>query len=179
MKRDTHELFKVPMWHLSDNKLPKGIYEWCYNYPKTHPSVETAKSNRGGYQSIVSYNFKEFKYTKYLLSDLEFLPPFHLTGWWINVNKKGNYNISHTHANTDLAVVWYITDGSLIIEDPNEHNKHFIDWVQPIYKEHLTYSMGCKAGDILIFPAYIRHWVEPHTENSPRISIAFNLNRAN
>ena len=76
MKIDTHDLFKVPMWHLSDNKLPKGTYDWCCNYPKTHPSVEQEISNRGGYQSITSGDFSDFPYTEDLLKALNFLPRF-------------------------------------------------------------------------------------------------------
>ena len=175
-----YHLFKVPVWHLKNKKLPTGIYDWCLEYKENNSSIERERSNRGGYQSLVSNNFNSFPYTDYIIKQLNFLPRFNLQSWWININNKGNYNITHIHPGSELSIVWHITDSdnSLVLEDPNDYSRNtLVNWLKEY--EYSTYKLDGKEGDIIVFPAYIPHHVEPHTENSPRISIAFNLNRAN
>ena len=99
--------------------MPTGIYDWCLEYKENNSSIERERSNRGGYQSLVSNNFNSFPYTDYIIKQLNFLPRFNLQSWWININNKGNYNITHIHPGSELSIVWHITDSdnSLVLED--------------------------------------------------------------
>jgi len=174
-------LFQTPIWHLRNRPLPKGIYEWCLEYRENNSTIKEEKSNRGGYQSPGREmdprhpNHEPFPYLEYVKSQLHFLPSFVFSNWWININEKGDYNTCHTHPKSDLSVVWYITDNhrKLTFIDPNGHCRTGLTDMFP--ELWLAENWDCAAGDFVIFPAFIPHHVEPHTENSPRISIAFNL----
>ena len=166
--------FTTPIWHYRDNKLPEGIYDWCLEYKRDHPS-DSQISNRGGYQSQVTEDYTDFVYLDYLKEQVKSLPKFNFGSWWININEKGDYNIQHTHPLTDLALIWYITDNnsSLVLTNPLGFSRPNIHEIYP--REHNAVIFNCKAGDIVVFPSDVPHHVEQHTENTPRISISMNL----
>ena len=167
------KIFETPLW-LIEGDLPKGMYDWSREYEKDTPS--RGASNRGGYQSIDKTGLDDipFEYTDILRERLLFLPKFHFSNWWLNVNYKGDYNVVHTHPMTHLAVIWYMTDnhGLLHMRDPLGH----IRW--ELYdrlgiEQHK--EVNATAGDIVIFPSDIEHSVEPHQMDTPRICLSSNL----
>ena len=171
-------VFATPLWHLNGD-LPDGMVEWGLEWMQRNPT-NVSKSNSGGYQGDGNTNFDEIKgFEEYLHKRLEFLPAYWYQNWWINVNHKGDFNWGHTHPGADLSGIWYITDNkkTLKFEHPCFHNRleplarmmgHEYDQWDCIHKD-------CKAGDIIVFPSDIVHWVEPWTEDWPRVSITFNL----
>jgi len=171
IKINKDEHFSTPIWHVKE-ELPSGAYEWALEVQRNIPS--TQKSNVGGYQSESLLDWTPMKYSDHILKLLKFLPKFYLANWWININKKGNYNDYHSHPNSDLACVWYITDnfGSIDFKNPLEFERH-----------NLLMNMGklgnikytCTAGDLLIFPSDLIHRVKPHRKDTLRISVSFNL----
>ena len=172
-------LFPTPYWYFNE-PLPEGVYEWCLDVKKNNPDSES-KSNRGGYHSPVCSNFfpPDFPYTKHLQNTLQGLPLFKFDNWWINIQEKGDYNISHTHPGVDLSGIWYITDnnGTTIFENPQQHTRHFL------YEKYddkdifgQTSIITANAGDIMIFPSDLLHHVKSHKLESTRISVSFNIN---
>tara|TARA_X000000368_G_C22648260_1_gene544037 strand:+ start:110 stop:598 length:489 start_codon:yes stop_codon:yes gene_type:complete len=152
--------------------LPSGAYEWVLEVQKKSPCVN--KSNMGGYQSKDSLDWSPMKYSDHILNLLEFLPEFYFGSWWVNINKKGNYNNYHTHPSSDLSCVWYITDnfGSIDFQDPSQHSRVSL---YRSFNKFTNIKYKCIAGDLLIFPSDLIHGVKPHTEDTPRISVSFNL----
>ena len=80
----------------------------------------------------------------------------------------------HTHPGAELSAVWYITDNfdSIHFQDPSEHSRASL--YQRINK-NTNINYKCTAGDLLIFPSDLMHGVKPHTEDTPRISVSFNM----
>jgi predicted 2-oxoglutarate/Fe(II)-dependent dioxygenase YbiX len=99
----------------------------------------------------------------------------------LNINKKGDYNVTHCHGGSDLSFVWYLTDagtqegrgeGRLIFRDPNAFGNSKFHRYLEFKGDTIRWEM--KAGDLLAFPSYLEHGVEPHTSEEDRISIAGN-----
>jgi uncharacterized protein (TIGR02466 family) len=99
---------------------------------------------------------------------------------WINLHKPGNWAHSHSHLNSIVSGVWYISTtektgsisflrdnllfGSSISFDVNDINSH----------NQQDYSFNPRSGDVLIFPSNLIHSVNPNLDECDRISIAFN-----
>ena len=175
---ELHSLFSTPIW-ISENPLPEGAYKWALEYKRKNPN-NLQVSNRGGYQSI-SAGWENFKYGSYIqniLDEYSLFKDFQVINWWLNVNEKGDYNLQHTHPNSDLACIWYITNNEnlLTFEDPLVHNR--ITLYQSIlskFNDTPSKAMKCPAGTLLVFPSDTPHRVEKHTLDSPRISVSFNM----
>tara|TARA_E500000331_G_scaffold281737_1_gene275276 strand:- start:369 stop:887 length:519 start_codon:yes stop_codon:yes gene_type:complete len=159
-----HELFATPLWILKP-ELPEGAYEWALNIEQSYESEKV--SNRGGYQSP-RLPMNDMPYKDHLLGQLDFFPEFHYDNYWVNINRKGDYNLKHTHPLSDFAVVWNITHNrnKLVIQNPLNHSRH---------KNNDEKELNIKAGHITVFPSDVPHYVEPHDLDIPRISVAFNI----
>lgn len=109
---------------------------------------------------------------------------------WANVSPPGALNMSHAHPGVLWAAVYYIdmgaapaegeTGGELFFEDPRFPVPFMrlpgfrlvgIDGQpQPVERRLPT-----EAGDLVLFPAWLRHGVRPHLGTGDRISIAMNI----
>ena len=168
-------LFKSPLWIMED-ELPKGAYEWALDYRKKNPS-DVVKSNRGGYQSL-SRPWQEFEFKDHIesvLNEFKEYKNLNFSNWWLNINGKGNGNVKHVHSGSDLSAVWYITDneGLLIFEDPLVFSREAITSL--VFDSTTCKQLKAKAGDLLIFPSDLPHFVEDHILDTPRISVSFNI----
>ncbi|CAE8600632.1 unnamed protein product [Polarella glacialis] len=99
---------------------------------------------------------------------------------WANVNPGGAYNRMHTHPQSDLSGVLYVScpgDAACGIElvDPRPMAS-----AQRSESLHQSLDFGVdkglrmKEGDVIVFPSWLSHWVPPHWDELERISIAFN-----
>ena len=113
---------------------------------------------------------------------------------WANVSPPGALNMSHAHPGVLWAAVYYIdmgvapaasegggeAGGELFFEDPRFPVPFMrlpgfrlvgIDGQpQPVERRLPT-----EAGDLILFPAWLRHGVRPHLGTGDRISIAMNI----
>lgn len=100
---------------------------------------------------------------------------------WANVLKKGGYHNVHNHPNNHLSGVYYVNPGE---PDPNNLNSGLIAFSDPrtgatmVSSSYLdfgaTYQYTPEAGMLLLFPAYLSHWVHPFTGEGQRITVSFN-----
>ncbi len=109
---------------------------------------------------------------------------------WANISPAGSLNMSHSHPGVLWAAVFYVAmgepgpdgahGGELFFEDPRfplplmgmaGFRMIGIDG-QPQANER---RWPTKAGDIVLFPAWLRHGVRPYYGASDRISIAMNI----
>ena len=147
----------------------------AYWMNESHTKETTQVSNRDGWQSE---SFRTHPQTKTLEEFLQrALPAFKQLDMWVNVNRKGSFNVQHMHPGNDLAFVWYLTDASgLQLQNPNIFQQFHIlkefDHDHGSVYEAINFTNA--AGDVLIFPAHINHKVLP-TEEDIRISVAGNL----
>ena len=170
---EPRNIFSTPLWIIKGD-IPKGMFNWCKEYEQNTPSNNI--SNRGGYQSVLTNGIQNipFEYSDYLKEKLKFLPSFDFSNWWLNVNYKGDYNVTHTHPLADLIVIWYMTDNHelLYIRNPLAHQR----WgLLNALNRDKEMCINATAGDIVIFPGDIEHSVEEHQLDDPRICLSFNL----
>ena len=171
MKR--HDLFPSPLWHIegTPQQLIDELYRGAYVFKEKYPSEN--RSNQGGYHSP-SLEWDSFHPQGIELInetvDKAIESNFKVTEWWYNINPKGAWNIPHSHPGAGFALVLYVTDSDqlLTIMDPNYHGRYFFD-------NRADINPPTKKGDILIFPADLKHYVKPNQREEDRISISMNL----
>ena len=94
---------------------------------------------------------------------------------WTNVNEPGSKNVLHTHKEFSFACTYNLqtsgtgdlvfTNPASILNDCNQKSPYVRDVkVQP------------REGDLLIWPAWVPHYVEENKSNKQRINIATNIN---
>jgi len=104
-----------------------------------------------------------------------------LNEYWFNINKKGSYNLVHNHPCTYFSAVFYVSvpnnSGNIIFERTDQ----LCDWTiidQVNERNWGSYYIEPYKNLLVIFPAYMRHFVEENVttdEDDRRISIAFNF----
>jgi uncharacterized protein (TIGR02466 family) len=106
---------------------------------------------------------------------------------WANVNQNGDYNRLHIHTACDWSVVYYVSPGVPNPDTPVNGRIEFRDprplasySVTPGFTSGQPMLIKPQAGLMVVFPAWIEHWVHPFFGEGNRISIAVNvtLNRS-
>jgi len=101
---------------------------------------------------------------------------------WANVNRDGNYNTLHVHAGSHWSVVYCVAmgepepghpfNGRLELRDPRPGAVH---GRLPGFLFGRGITVDPKPGLIVVFPAWLEHWVHPFHGAGERISIAVNI----
>ena len=184
-------IFPVPI-HIFDvngfDKIKNELIDYAYNLKEKDEGVTI--SNYGGWQSsFFAINDESDLLQCFIINCLSEFPTIKKTTdmcieAWININKPGDYNVSHNHPNCNLAGVLWIkapkNSGKIVFDSPNNHSSyHEIE----SYSEEFKYSSNIyqtfyfipTEGIILIFPSYLRHLVEENKSEEDRISVSFNI----
>lgn len=193
------EIYHTPVFPLiiSELQLPafssvkSSLIEWIYKYKETTGGVVV--SNRGGWQSPSDFwqeeSFKEFyDYMNigfYGLSEAYPKYNFSISNMWINVNNKGDYNVSHCHPQSEMSGCLYIkvpeNSGGIKFYCPDEFQRsRLLRAANPEFAEKFQYCANYtytqpSEGMMLFFPPYLYHEVESNQSNEDRITIAFNF----
>ena len=158
----------------------------------------TVHSNRGGWQSkpdMLEWGVPEIRE----LADSVWWAAAHLTGYtakaqkfnvkqsiqmWANVNRAGQYNQFHNHADCHWSGAYYVTVGDYS-EEPvaGSGNIEFFDPRGAVnvmnygpkadFGAHI--GMTPKAGQMILFPGFLYHGVNAFQSDQHRISVAFNV----
>jgi uncharacterized protein (TIGR02466 family) len=99
---------------------------------------------------------------------------------WMNVNPTGGFNAPHTHPGAHWSGVYYVSQPT--VEQGTSGMIEFIDPRSDLPNWRLLKSMAFRpkrkirpeAGEIVIFPSYLVHWVYPNDTPEERVTIAFN-----
>jgi uncharacterized protein (TIGR02466 family) len=107
----------------------------------------------------------------------------YLANMWININPTNSFNRPHLHPGAIFSGVYYIDctpdSGNLVFKHPS------IGQLYSLQEDTLsdftdfnagTWSVHPEVGKLVIFPAWLEHYVEPNASTESRISIAFNIN---
>ena len=103
------------------------LTRWIYNYHSKNESVII--SNRGGWQSPSDfYNDPSFsEFAEYIVRNANhalchYTRQFRLNNMWININKRGDYNVAHDHPNSTISGVFWIKTpkncGNFVFRNP-------------------------------------------------------------
>ncbi|EGD76895.1 hypothetical protein PTSG_08240 [Salpingoeca rosetta] len=92
---------------------------------------------------------------------------------WAGVNGRGHFNAPHNHPDATLSGVVYLRTGHaspaattrITFIKPNCHSSN---------SSRCHVSADVEAGDVLVFPSWLDHFVPPHTGAEPRMMVAFN-----
>ena len=105
--------------------------------------------------------------------------PFEITGLWVNVAAPGGAVRMHNHPNNVLSGVYYVQvqEGadSINFHDPRPQAAV----VRPPVTELTAYNtdqvvVRVVDGDLLVFPSWLSHSVDPNRSDRVRISASFN-----
>lgn len=99
---------------------------------------------------------------------------------WANWNGKGHYNAPHRHLGADVC-------GSYYVKQPHEtslntgcieflDNRNIMPAQQrlggPVFSTRITRRP--EAGELVVFPSFLTHWVPPNQTDEGRIVVAWN-----
>ena len=115
---------------------------------------------------------------KYIFNDLKFVyEDFEITEMWANVSKKGEGHKVHTHLNNIFTGVFYIESGANIrFLDPRPAANVLLPTMEEYNSENSNQcSFPSTENTMLLFPAWLQHYVPRNRNTDRRISISFNL----
>ena len=173
--------FITPIWKFNIGADFDAEIATCYQIQNELPSA--GKSNLGGYQSptidlktkFPNLMERIFPELNNVVTDSEL--KISIDNAWININKNRDTNLSHYHPHSALSGVIYLqfvlNAGGIVFENPTLSGAFPIDdSVQHFFG---GYGIVPTIGDVVIFPSYLKHYVEPNLSTEDRISIAFNM----
>jgi uncharacterized protein (TIGR02466 family) len=169
------------------DKINQEVFKIQEQFP-----VGVKRSNFGGWQfEEVNYSYhneileslveKITPYMKKAAEDYGYKRDEFSINYWLNINRKYNYNSLHKHGIAIMSAVFYTkvpTNSGRIVfernvkaeleEQVDEYNSDNWDvyWIPP------------EEGLLLIFPGHMNHYVEQNLtddEDDRRVSIALNL----
>lgn len=116
-----------------------------------------------------------------ILDFLEYQPgPMRVTGCWANVGAPGAHHVEHSHPNNFLSAVYYVKapEGSdrIVFHDPRLQAHVIGPKIKNMSLKHASnVNISIMPGRMVIFPAWLRHSVNPNESHGIRLSIALNL----
>ena len=105
---------------------------------------------------------------------------FYITQSWLNITKPGGFHHDHSHPNSIISGVFYISteeDDKITFQDPNTKIKHLINFK---LKEHTVFNspewfFSVNTNELVLFPSWLDHHVESNEKaTKDRISLSFN-----
>lgn len=95
---------------------------------------------------------------------------------WANKHGPDGQTLEHSHSHTTFVVSCYlrcpINSGNIEFKDPLEYHKS--SW--PIIPEESLYAeVPVETNDVLIFPGWIKHRVQPNLSADDRYVLTFNI----
>lgn len=190
------KLFATPVFRYrvpAHPDLNQALHTYGADLQASSPGV--SKSNRGGWHSdgnIFQTDDEVVAVLEVLVREAVLsatarigaradLDALHLKlSGWMNINPPLGYNAPHTHPGAHWSGVYYVkqpaieTGNSGMIEflDPRSDLPNWRILDAPAFR--LKKKLRPEAGDLILFPSYLVHWVYPNEAEDERISIAFN-----
>ena len=144
-------------------------------------------SNRNGWQSdITLWQNEVFKpileksstIVQSIISDISSnSPEFVIRSLWGNINPKGGFNFTHVHPTGWMSAVYYVAlpQGcpGVTFEDPRP--SRLMDFQHSCLVNNLYHNHQPQVGQLVLFPSWLPHFVNPNPTDENRISISFNV----
>lgn len=168
-----------------DQKENESYKEELLKLSRTNPG--NIRSNRNAWQSeITLWQNETFKplleksssIVQSIIADIsENKPEFVIRSMWGNINPKGGYNLTHVHPTGWLSAVYYVTlpEGchGITFEDPRPAK--MMDFQNSCLVDDLYFNHQPQVGQLVLFPSWLPHFVNPNPTEENRISISFNV----
>lgn len=145
-------------------------------------------SNVGGFQSNHVYETEAVKnFIKTIVpcvekvkNTIQYNLDLTIEGLWYNINKKNDLNKSHCHGGVVLAAAYYIDTpkncGDIVFENIDKHvvmNSDNVTKNNNLFNSN--YHIQPRQGLLVIFYAWINHFVEQNLSDKDRVSLSFNI----
>ena len=153
-------------------------------------SAKTTNSNSSSKNSYIFdtrlYKLKEFckehieTYVEKIISPKKELD-FYITQSWLNITKPGESHGLHSHPNSIISGVFYVSteeDDKIYFFDPNVSGKARIEVEMNEFNlwNSLSWFIPTEKNALLLFPSWLSHSVKSNKlATIDRISIAFNV----
>lgn len=202
---NTEYIFPTPYWWVDITDLDNDkMLEACYEIERHQQG--RIKSNRGGYQSddlpydhpsftdllgcIRSASQTIFEQAYARFCDTSFRNVC-IGNYWLNINRKNDFNMDHVHPGCFLSGVYYVSadsslnQGRIIFRRENNFTMHYGSYFDGLKgnesSPHLEemIPLSPRTGALLLFPSYLSHCVEPNQSDTDRVSISFNIELKN
>lgn len=103
-----------------------------------------------------------------------------ITGCWANISSPGAAHRSHNHPNNYLSAVYYVKAGDgarhIVFEDPRPQTNVISPAVSALVESNAgEIHLGVGEGMLVMFPAWLSHYVPENRSSEDRVSVAFNL----
>jgi len=195
-EKKIYNLFPVPIFHYKIENY-KEINKELINYIlrlKKKDKIGNNRSNIGGWHSPNFDLVKEETPINFINKFKDFLKNIIINefGWeylpnkqrivamWAIINKKNSFNIMHNHQNCYLSAAYYVKkpekSGDISFFDPVEPKTYrYPEKEKGTFHSNQVVTLRPEEGDLLIFPSYLYHSVEPNLSDEDRIVISFNI----
>ena len=108
---------------------------------------------------------------------------------WFHVTRDGGYVRSHNHPQHSWSAIYCVDQGDanppydhdagyLLFSDPRNNAGMFLDMANSELNSDLSFHakrFRPRNGELILFPSYVWHSVEPYRGERPRITIAANF----
>ena len=105
---------------------------------------------------------------------------FYITQSWLNITKPGEFHHDHSHNNSLISGVFYISteeDDKITFSDPNAKVKELIKFEQKEYNlfNSTSWFFPSVTNELVLFPSWLNHKVDTNEKaTTDRISLSFN-----
>lgn len=107
---------------------------------------------------------------------------------WFHIYRDGGYFQTHNHPNASWSLIYCVDPGDeepqnesmaghVLFTDPRQVNS-FLDPANRFMRRDMSFNsirLRLKPAELLVFPSYLYHTVEPYVGERPRITIAANF----
>jgi uncharacterized protein (TIGR02466 family) len=190
---ESANLFPTHVWSFKGDYTFDDALNWCLKMPEEQQG--RVRSNRGGFQSEAFSvgDIPELSAVESFLSDClrqlerqaekEYgcsmkLRPQPNGSCWVNINKKGDFNIAHFHPNAAFSFVCYLQvadpESKLVFHRPDLSSHYPFNNFQTDFYARESYCQ-VESGLGLLFPAWLQHEVCENNSATPRVSVAINI----
>jgi hypothetical protein len=159
------------IWSLQQSSLNMSFSNpGCYriNFPLKNIGWLSDKISVLLQEAVDFYNVKDPIFNK-----IKKTPNASLVAW-ANINAPGSRNTLHTHKEDDFSGVYYLQASNCgDLRFPNPANiLGDCGKTSPFMRD---FSFTPQDGDLIIWPSWMAHEVEPNLSNRERINLAFNI----
>ena len=188
MKYEINNLFPSPVYIVKrdsnlSSKEEKDIEDIIKEGMYKNTGNSTSNNNyifNGKLKKIKQFCEQQLKiYVEQAINPKEELD-FYITQSWLNVTKPGEYHHHHSHQNSIISGVFYISteeDDKITFTDPNRKIKEKILFEQKEFNlwNSTTWFFPVNNNELILFPSWLSHQVLSNEKaTTDRISISFN-----
>ncbi len=139
---------------------------------------QTLFSHVGGFvKEVNNFSLEELQALKF---------DFHC---WFHITRSSGYFQPHNHANASWSCIYCVDPGDdlpddsshaghVFFQDPRASAGMFIDPANRLLDRTLSFNairFRPRAGELIVFPSFLQHAVEPYEGERPRITVAANF----